>query len=47
METIISYLDNLFRAYPDTEKVRKAKEELLGIMEDKYYELKEIGRAHV
>ncbi len=45
METIISYLDNLFRAYPDTEKVRKAKEELLGIMEDKYYELKAEGKS--
>lgn len=44
METIISYLDNLFRNYPDTPQVRKAREELLGIMEDKYHELKAEGR---
>ncbi len=45
METIISYIDNLFRAYPDTPKVRKARAELLGIMEDKYHELKAEGKS--
>lgn len=45
METIISYIENLFRNYPDTPKIRKAKEELLGIMEDKYHELKAQGKS--
>ena len=40
METIISYIENVFRNYPDSEKVRKAKEDLLNCMEDKYHELK-------
>ena len=30
METIMSYIDNLFRSYPDTPQVRRAREELLG-----------------
>ena len=45
METIISYIDNLFRNYPDTPQVQKARQELLGIMEDKYQELKAEGRS--
>ena len=45
METIISYIDNLFSSYPDTPQARKAKEELLGIMEDKYNELKAEGKS--
>ena len=45
METIISYIDNLFRNYPDTPQVRRAREELLGIMEDKYHELKAEGKS--
>lgn len=45
METIISYIDNLFRNYPDTPEVKKAREELLGIMEDKYNELKAEGKS--
>lgn len=45
METIISYIENLFRAYPDTPKVQKARAELLGIMEDKYHELKAEGKS--
>ncbi len=45
METIISYIDNLFRNYPDTPQVHKAREELLGIMEDKYNELKAEGKS--
>lgn len=45
MDTIISYIDNLFRNYPDTAQVKKAREELLGIMEDKYNELKAEGRS--
>lgn len=45
METIISYIDNLFRNYPDTEQVRKVREEMLAGMEDKYNELKAEGKS--
>ena len=45
METIISYIDNLFRNYPDTLQVQKARQELLSIMEDKYRELKSEGKS--
>ena len=45
METIISYIDNLFGNYPDTPQTRKAREDLLGIMEDKYNELKAEGKS--
>lgn len=45
METIISYIDNLFNNYPDTPAVRKAREDLLCIMEDKYNELKAEGKS--
>lgn len=43
METIRNYIDNLFRSYPHTPKVQKARAELLEIMEDKYNELKSQG----
>ena len=36
MNTIRNYLDNMFRNLPNTEAVRKAKAELLQMMEDKY-----------
>lgn len=45
METIRTYLDNMFLHLPKNEKVRRAKEELLGMMEDKYHELKSEGRT--
>lgn len=45
METIKSYIESLFQNYPDTQQVRKAKEELLGIMEDKYNECKAEGKS--
>ena len=45
METIINYIDNLFRSYPNTPEVRKAREELFCIMEDKYHELKAEGKS--
>jgi len=45
METLVNYIDNLFRNYPDTPRVRKAREELLAIMEDKYHELKSQGKS--
>ena len=38
MNTIRNYLDNMFRNLPNTEEVRKAKFELLQMMEDKYEE---------
>ncbi len=43
MEVIRTYLDNLFSTLPDTPQSRRAKEELWGMMEDKYQELKEQG----
>lgn len=43
MEVIRTYLDNLFSALPDTPQTRRAKEELWGMMEDKYQELKDQG----
>ena len=39
METIKSYLEAMFAAMPNTAEVRKAKAELLQMMEDKYNEL--------
>jgi len=43
METIKNYLDSMFSSLPDTEEVRRAKEEILQMMEDKYNELKSSG----
>lgn len=39
METIKSYLEAMFASMPNTPEVRKAKAELLQMMEDKYNEL--------
>lgn len=39
METIKNYLESMFRSLPKTEKVIRAKSELLQMMEDKYSEL--------
>ena len=39
METIKSYIENMFLGMPNTEAVLKAKAELLQMMEDKYNEL--------
>lgn len=39
METIKSYLENMFANLPNTPEVKKAKEELWQMMEDKYNEL--------
>ena len=44
METILSYLDNMFLNFPKTEKVSKIKEELALMMEDKYNELLAEGK---
>ena len=45
METIRVYLDTMFRSLPDTSEVRRAKEELLAMMEDKYTELRSEGKS--
>lgn len=45
METIKNYLENMFGSLPDTPEVRKAKEELYQMMEDKYFELKAEGKS--
>lgn len=45
METIKSYLEVMFANMPNTEAVRKAKSELLQMMEDKYNELIEEGNS--
>ena len=45
MNAIRSYLDNMFRNLPNTEAVRKAKAELLEMMEDKYEELISEGKS--
>ncbi|MBQ9443508.1 MAG: hypothetical protein IJU43_04320 [Lachnospiraceae bacterium] len=45
METIKNYLEAMFAGMPDTPEVRKAKAELLQMMEDKYNELREEGQS--
>jgi hypothetical protein len=45
METIKNYLETMFANLPDNEETRRAKMELLSMMEDKYNELKEQGMA--
>ena len=45
METIKSYLEAMFAAMPNTAEVRKAKAELLQMMEDKYNELIADGQS--
>ena len=39
MDTIKNYLETMFASMPNTAEVRKAKAELLQMMEDKYNEL--------
>ncbi len=43
METIKNYLEAMFASMPNTKEVRKAKAELLAMMEDKYNEMIEEG----
>ena len=43
MDTIITYLENMFVGLPGSTEVLRAKSELLQMMEDKYNELKEEG----
>ena len=45
METIRQYLETMFASLPDTPEVRRAKEELLQMMEDKYNELLAEGKS--
>lgn len=45
MDTIKTYLENMFMQLPRTPEVLKAKEELLNMMEDKYNELKAEGKT--
>lgn len=45
MNTIKNYLENMFMNLPLTPEVKRAKEELLQMMEDKYNELKSSGKT--
>ena len=45
METIRTYLENLFSSLPQTPEVLRAKEELYTMMEDKYQELRASGKS--
>lgn len=45
METIKTYIENLFQNMPATEAVAKARVQLLEMMEDKYNELKNQGKT--
>lgn len=45
METIKNYLENMFMNLPNTAEVRKAKDELWQMMEDKYTELMDEGKT--
>lgn len=45
METIRNYLESMFRGLPLTDKILKAKSELLQMMEDKYTELIRSGKS--
>lgn len=45
MNTIKTYLDNVFAAFPKTEQVLTIKREMLASMEEKYYALKDTGKS--
>ena len=45
MEAIVTYLDNLFASFPETEVVREMKSDLLASMEEKYEALKKEGKT--
>ena len=44
METIKTYLENMFRNLPKTNEIKRLKNELLSNMEDRYNELKSEGK---
>jgi hypothetical protein len=45
METIKNYLDNMFASLPKTARIADIKNELLANMEEKYNELKKLGKS--
>lgn len=45
MDTIVNYVENMFKTLPKTEELKKLKSEILSNMEDKYQELKEDGKT--
>jgi len=45
MEAIRTYIDNVFAAFPQTERVLSLKREMLAGMEEKYYALKGEGKS--
>ena len=45
METINTYLENIFFNFPKNKKTLKVKKELFSMMEDKYNELKYSGKT--
>ncbi|KYG34139.1 permease prefix domain 1-containing protein [Alkalihalobacillus trypoxylicola] len=45
MNTIISYLDNMFAPLPKSQEILQLKEDLLANMEEKYFELKREGKS--
>ena len=45
MDTIKTYLDNVFTSFPQTEKVQALKLEMLDSMEEKYRALKDEGKS--
>ena len=45
MEAIRTYLDNVFAAFPQTDRALTLKREMLAGMEEKYYALKEEGKS--
>lgn len=45
METINSYLNNVFASLPQNGQMLKLKQEMLATMEEKYYELKQEGKS--
>ena len=47
METIKNYLETMFMNLPNTPEVRRAKDELGQMMEDKFVELTEAGKTEI
>lgn len=45
MDTILNYVENMFKSLPKTKEMRNLKAEILGNMEDKYNELKLDGKS--
>jgi hypothetical protein len=45
MEAIRTYIDNIFKAFPQNERVNTLKRDMLSGMEEKYHELKNSGKS--